>query len=464
MVVNSRSRLTSVLTLWGALFLVIATTPTSRAQGQDPAPQGAPPPSQDSKNGSDSSAKDSDSAANSGLSSTPAVNAIGTASLLGMPNGALRWGSFYVSDVSFIQSYDHANYVGPSTGSNFTGASATTNTSLFQTDLVFNHLSRYGQIALQYQPRLAVTNGNVYPDYSNQNIAFNLIVTHGARWYVELHDRLSYFSSQNLYGSTFGDVSSETGTTVQNNFIDGPGSLLSEIAGLTVGYRWTPRTTISFSPSYTYVRSTGSLLGKTSSDLYTGSVAVNHQLSPRQTIGAFFSGQYIKLLGQQGSTQIYSMGLNYSRQMGRSWFISASFAGVNTPGTSTVHPWTYTGTASIARTFRQFSVGLVYSRQLAQGYVTSEFADREDGYFTWRITESLRWRTSIDAQREARVSSPIAAYYGANELNWRMASRVSGFVNYGYRLQNGDASQVLRGHRSFVSGGIVWSSSRLEPY
>lgn len=469
--IRVRSQLRVVLTISGALFLILAAGQCSLAHSQDPGTSGqtsssqdAKPASQDTKSSPDTSTVDPGASANPTLTSTPNVTALGTASTLGLPSGALRWGNFYVSDASFIQSYDHANYVGPGTTSNFTGASATTNTSLFQTDLVFNRLTHYGQFAVQYQPRLAITNGTVYPDYSNQNVGFDVVLTQNARWSVNFHDRFSYFSSQNLYGSSFGDVSSETGTTVQNNFIDGPGSLLSEIAGMSVSYKITPRTTVSFAPSYTYFRTTGSLLGKTSSDLYSGNASLNYQLSPRQTVGVVISGQYLKLLGLPGSTQIYSVGLTYSRQMGTNWFITASFSGTNTPGASTVQPWTYTGTASVARNFQRFSTGLAYSRELAQGYVTSEFADREDAFLAWRVTDSIRWRIAVDAQREARASKPISAYYGNSGFEFRIAVRVTGFVNYGYRLQNGDASQVLTGHRSFVSGGLTWSANPAEPY
>ena len=471
MAARVRTPLRAALVLSGALCLMIVAEPCSRAQSQDPGTagqaspsQGATPSAQDSKSSTDTSTQGSGSAANPTLASTPNVTALGTASTLGLPSGALRWGSFYVSDASFIQSYDHANYVGPGAPSNFTGASATTITSLFQTDLVFNRLTHYGQFAVQYQPRLAITNGTVYPDYSNQNVGFDLVLTQNARWSVNFHDRFSYFSSQNLYGSSFGDVSSQTGTTVQNNFIDGPGSLLSDIAGMNIAYKLTPRTTLSFSPSYTYFRTTGSLLGKTSSDLYSGNASLNYQLSPRQTVGVVISGQYLHLLGVAGSTQIYSVGLSYSRQMGANWFITTSFSGTDTPGASTVQPWTYTGTASVARNFQKFSTGLVYSRELAQGYVTSEFADREDAFLAWRITDSIRCRLAVDAQREARASKPISAYYGNGEFDFRIAVRVTGFVNYGYRLQNGDASQVLTGHRSFVSGGLTWTANPAEPY
>jgi hypothetical protein len=459
------------LALGATLWIMVALAPPADAQSEDKGALGSNPvtqvpavSSQDSKNGAASSSKDSSEPSDSGSSSPSAVTALGTASPLGLPSGSLRWGDFFVRDVSYTEIYDHTNYFAKSSATTFSGAGFSNVTNLFQTTLAFNHLSRQNQIAAQYQPRLAIINGKVYPDYSNQNASFDMIVNQGPRWSVNFRDTFTYFSSQNLYATFYTDANTQTGTTIQKNFLDGPGSLLSESATLSFSYRWSPRTTLYFAPNFNYTRTTGSQLGTLISRNYGGLVAIGFQLSPRQTIGAFFNSQYVVISGFRGNTRIYSMGLSYSRQMGPAWVVSGSAAGTRAPGSLNTFPWTFTGTASLTRRFQRGSAGVAYSRDLAMGYVTNHFADRIDAVTNWQLMRDLQWSVSGGYQRESSVSNPISAYYTVSQFDFRLAPRVNAFVNYGYRLQNGDAVRVLMGHRNFVSAGIRWECSPAGAY
>jgi hypothetical protein len=450
--------------------MTVALAFPADTRGQDPGTEGSKPgaqspstSSQDARKSGDASSKDPNEAVDSTAPASSTVNAIGTASPLGTPNGYLRWGDFFVRDVSFTQIYDHSNYFAQSLPT-FSGRGVSNSTSLFQTTFVFNHVSRNNQIAVQYQPRLAIINGSVYPDYSNQNANLDWSVTQNARWSVNFHDSLSYFSSQNLYALTYADANPQTGAAIQNNFLNGPGAFLDENASITFSYRWTPRTTLSFAPRFAYMFSTGSARGTLTSKDYGGDVALNYQLSPRQTIGAFFNTQYVVITGFNGNSEIYSMGLSYSRQMGPAWMVSATGAATSAPGSSTTHPWTFSGNASLTRAFRGGSAGIVYTRDLAMGYVTNHFADRIDAVAKWQLASSIMWSASGGYQRESGVAAPISAYYTTTEFDVRLAPRVTVFANYGYRLQNGNANSVLNGHGNFVSGGIRWASSPSGTY
>jgi hypothetical protein len=92
------------------------------------------------------------------------------------------------------------------------------------------------------------------------------------------------------------------------------------------------------------------------------------------------------------------------------------------------------------------------------GYVTNNFADRADGFFAWQLARAIRWRTAVGAQRESGLADPIAAYYSTSQLEFRLTPRVSTFTSYGYRMQEGNSTEVLKGHRNFVSAGIRWYS------
>jgi hypothetical protein len=455
-------KLRSLILALGAivwLTSVLAAPTGAQSQGSAPATQDSTTSSQDSKNANHSWSQDSNASTDSSDSAASTVNIPGSMTPLGTPNGSLRWGNFFVRDVSFTQIYDRANYARATQSSGSLGSAFSTNASLFQTDLAFDRLTRLGEVALQYQPRLAIVNGNVYPDYSNQNVSFNLLLNRSPRLSFEFRDTFSYFSSQNIYALTYVDANTRTGQTIQNNFIDGPGSFLSELANLKISYRFSPRTTLSLGPSFNYVRTARTRLGTLISRDYGGSVALGYQLSARQIVGVFFNNQYIQISGYQGNTQIYSTGVSYSRQMGPNWSIAASFAGTRNPATGVSSPWTYTGSASATRGFRRSSIGLVYARDLASGYVTNHIADRIDGFLRWQLLRALQWQVNLGDQREAALSHPISAYYGVSEFDLQLTPRISTYVNYGYRTQSGDALRVLTGHRNFVSAGIRWNSS-----
>jgi hypothetical protein len=455
---------TMILVVISCLILILANTAAAKWQEPvpstpDPTAKSATSTPQDSKNAGDSSSQ-SISDSGFGVAAPAGATVLGGASRLVGSSGTLRWGDFFVRDVSFTQIHDHSNYSNLGGATRASAASFSDDTSLFQTDLAYNHLTHYGQIALQYQPRLAIVNGSVYPDYSNQNVSFDMLLNPIQRWSYNIHDIFTYFSSQNLYAENYVDADTQTGRAIQNNFLDGSGSLLNEGVSLTASYKWSPRTTIGFSPTYNYLRSTGSLTGTLSSSIYGGAVSVGYALSARQTIGVFFNSQYISIIGPQGNTQVYSTGLSYSRQMGPSFLVSARFGATRNPayGHNTGSPWTYTGSASVTRGFHYVSLGLVYTRDLAMGYVTNNFADRADGFFAWQLARAIRWRTAVGAQRESGLADPIAAYYSTSQLEFRLTPRVSTFTSYGYRMQEGNSTEVLKGHRNFVSAGIRWYS------
>jgi hypothetical protein len=457
---------------WG-LFLWAATAPIfPAAQAQTSAPPTEDPTAQntgisspqDPKNPADPPSIDVPGDRDTGLATPSVITVLGGASPLVGSSGTLRWGDLFVRDISFTQIYDHSVYTNIATTPTMVDSSFSDNTSLFQVDVAYNHMTRYGQIALQYRPGLAIVNGSVYPNYSNQNVAFDMVFNQNSRWSYYVHNIFTYLSSQNLYAESYVDANTQTGRAIQNNFLDASGSLLNEGASLIASYKWSPRTSINFTPTYNYLRTTGSQTGTLRSSIYGGAVNVGYQLSPRQTIGAFFNTQYISIVAVQGNTQVYTAGLSYSRVMGPSFVIAGHIGAARNPayGHQNGSPWTFTGSASLTRGFQYVSLGIVYSRDLAMGYVTNNFADRADGFFAWQIAHPLKWRTSVGAQRESGLTNPIAAYYAINGLDLLLAPRVSTFASYGYRLQSGNSDQILKGHRNFFSVGIRWDSSPAE--
>jgi hypothetical protein len=458
-----------MLALNVTLSLGVTLTQFTRAQdpGSTGAPQSGNPENKDGQSSSqpnnkdpkDSSQKNSDAGTDTSATSTP-ISVLGGATPLSGATGPLRWGDFFVRAVSFTELYDQVDYVGLTAPNKFSR-----NASLFQADLAFDHLTRHGHFALQYTPRVAVVEGQVYADYSNQNVALNLLYDLSPRWMMDVHDRVVYLSTQDVFSTFYVDANTQSGTTIQNNFLDGPGSLLNETAAVAFHYRWSPRTSISFEPSFSYLRTTGFQSPTLSSHVYSGAASLSYQLTPRSTLGVFFHTDQVELSGIEGRTQIYSSGLSYSRQIGEFWRVSGSFGALRNPASGTISPWTFDASGSLTRGFRRGSLGVVYNRDLAQGYVTNNYADRVDGFVSWGVTRVLQWRSSVGYQRESSVNNPITAKYTVNGFQLHLAPRVTLFADYTYRVQDGNVAQILSGHRNFLSGGIRWTAApEMEPY
>jgi hypothetical protein len=391
---------------------------------------------------------------------TPPIRKIGSASLLDSAS-ILRWGDLYVGSADYSQVY--------STIDPRTGAAIANNASLFRTHLFYDHQFQKARLALQYQPRLMIIDGNVIADLVNQDISLDSYVRLSSRWILGFGNRFTYYGSKDAFAEDFLDANSVTATTIQNNSLQGSGTWLSNSVGGSLNYLWSPRTKISISPSYTYSHSSTSINDtqtasvsneSISSNGYGVRTSVTYDWTASRSIGAYYYFQYITSPTAFSSTAYHEMGASISQRFTPTFAVSGS-AGATTAAYSSGREWDSAFSLSAIKSFGLSNVSLAYSRgQTLTGYVTNHLGERVDASAvrSW----SRRFQTNVGAGYEREITHPIGlwAKYAHVNVSYRLTAQMSIFSSFVHLWQNSSDPQLFTGGSNFVVVGIGWSPMR----
>src|SRR4029077_805939 len=149
----------------------------------------------------------------------------------------------------------------------------------------------------QYQPSMAIAEGQVVGNFSNQNTSLDWLIYTRPRWNVKFSDGFRYYYTQQSIGFSYLDVNTVTSGLVANGFLDGPNRWFSDTASVSIGHALSRRASIAITPNYTYSES-GTSANLSRGVSYGGSVSWTYRLSERQTIGIDYSGQLLHAVGQ----------------------------------------------------------------------------------------------------------------------------------------------------------------------
>jgi hypothetical protein len=440
--------------------LAMAQQPPS--PGQDPAAQGTQP---DSKNqdqldqerqglasSSPANAIEYSSAAppTAGARNVPVIRAMGSASPL-EAFSRLRWGSLYLGTAEFVQVYSTVAAAGdqPSTASNI---------SLLRSLVYFDRQLRRGRLALQYQPRVMVVNGRVVNDFLNQNLGFDTYYVLSPRWVMGLGERFYYYDRKNVFGDSFLDSDSVSGTVVQNSFLEGPGSWLSSSTGASFSYLMSARTRISIDPSFTFSRSSrGNLEPGASSRSYNLHNVVTYDRSARQTIGAYYNFQLLTSNGSFQRTIYQAFGGSLVQRVTPTLSVNGSI-GLATSDFRANRHWSTAMTLGAVKAFSKSHVGLAYYRgQTVSGYVSNHLGERVDVQYVTRLTERFQTGFWIGYLRELDNPNAVWGRYMSTRFTYRLAPEVRVVATYVYKWQNGSTPEIFTGRNHFFEFGISWS-------
>jgi hypothetical protein len=448
----------------GALTLVGMFSTSAVASPQNPTPQA-------SDQGGQAGGGTPDNPQNGPIGQTPVpaataggiVRALGTANPLGDQGGPLSWGP-----VS-IRSADVQEFYGVTQpDSNVAGAPPSTSqtVTLLSTNIAFaRQVSRY-QIALQYEPSLFITNGTASYD-ANQQTGLDILFQLAPRWTLGVADHFTYYASQRPFAGFALDTDYATGGVVQNNYLQGPGSVLNNGFDAALNYLWSPTTTLSFGPSFGYQRSTGSLSGsgQTVSGLYEGGKTVfTHYLSATSTIGASYFAQYVtfnnttKAAGPQGGTLLQDVLADYTRGLSTNWRMKVGFGLAANSGNAGGNSLAVD--AGIARLMRRgdFTVSYGQGHQF-NGFVTGQVTSRIDAvqHFFW----TQRFSTSSSVSYFTTTGAPpkTSGFFVAEQFSYRFAPHVSVFGQGAYVRQDGDNVFIISGRRYLGSVGVRWDAA-----
>lgn len=402
--------------------------------------------------------------ANVSVGTPPVVRELGTATPLPRRSGRFRWGGLSLGSFDFTQVFDRVS-------ANATNTSLVGNrdsyASILQASIIYDRQFRRSRLAVQYQPRVAVVDGQVLKDFYNHRADFDLHYLISRNWSVNIRDEFQFVGNRDFYVGSYFSVDATTGNFLQDFFLSGPSQLLSNRASVGFNYTLSRRTHLSFTPGFTYVHS--SPRGPFTSSqvrVYGMTTDLEHALSGRTSVGLFYNMEYSQFLGGFRDTFRQSFGGTFARLLGRGWhlrgFIAAS---TSTFFTQQPQQLTATGSISLVRAFRRSSLALTAARGYSfAGLVSDRYYDRGDVIYTRQLTRRTTIGVGTGFFREVDSPRRVRGEYAFGRFSYRLFSDLSWFASYAYRSQVGNGSQVSSGTRNSVLTGIMWRPGFREPY
>ena len=428
---------------------------------QTPAPQGA---------SKDADKKDAEPASPFGLAWTESyIRQIGTSGVLAGNREGIGWGSLYIPSAEVNGIVDR--FQGTST---IPGASLTA--AVLRTTIVYDHSIGTSRLALQYKPSMAIAEGQVVGNYSNQNTSLDLLLYTRPRWNVKFGDSFRYYYTQQSLGLPYLDVNFATAGFAVNSFLDGAGRWLSNSSNMTIAYALSRRASISVTPNYTYSESgTGVNLSRGVS--YGGTARWNYRTSERQTVGLEYTGQLLHESGRGTSTFtigssdtiFHTISGTADRQLSATLFVGGS-AGLTTSRiayslSQTSREWSFYGRFGLVKQLGRSSVGLNYSRgdTLSYGLISNQYADRIDLTLQSQLGIRLYWSASAGYLRQLG-SGGFSGKYATGDLQFLLAPRAGLFAVFDYyrKYQSTNVNNLFTGNRDIYIFGVRWEPGRVR--
>src|SRR5882762_4988094 len=317
-----RNHLPANIWLIFSLLLAISLIPNfglAQDAGQDAGKQ-QPPPQDASKEGN----KSAEPASPYGLAWADSyIRQIGSSGLLAGNRVGIGWGSLYIPSAAVTGIVDQ--YEGTSTTPGTSYASA-----VLQGTVVYDHRLGSSRIALQYQPSMAIAQGQVVGNFSNQNTSLDWLIYTRPRWNIRFSDGFRYYYTQQSIGLSYLDVNPVTSGVATNNFLDGPSRWLSNNAYMSVAYALSRRSSIAITPNFSFSEA-GAGANLTRGSSYGGSASWNYRMSERQTVGIQYTGQLLHeaglgtwATGAPTDTMVHTIAGTARRQLSASLFARGS--------------------------------------------------------------------------------------------------------------------------------------------
>jgi len=391
---------------------------------------------------------------------------IGTSGLLAGHRQGIGWGSLYIPAAGVTGFVDRFEGTNTTPGTTFTA-------TVIQATLVYDHKIGNGRLALQYAPSMAIAEGRVVSNFSNQNSNFDFLIYSRPRWNVRFRDQFSYYYTQQSFGFPYFDANPETSRTLTNNFLDGPHRWLSNNAYLSVGHALSARSSISFSPNYTYSESGGS--GSVTRGVsYSGTANWSYRTSERQTVGLLYTGQLIREttpvapVGQSGTTSdtvFHTIAGTTERQLTATLIAHGSLGITTSALPNKQRQWYAYGTFGMVKQLgRSSSAALNYSRgdSLSSGLISNQYSDRVDLTFQNQLIKRLDWGGGGGYLRQVQ-SGGFSGWYALANVHFLLAPRAGLFAtfDFSHKNQSGSANNLFNGNRDIFSFGIRWEPGRV---
>ena len=375
----------------------------------------------------------------------------------------LHLGPVYVGSISaFFLAADNLQF----SQTNNTTTSGTDYVGVIRADVNYDKLTRYGRITVQYLPEIAIVDGTVQNDFSNQSAAFTTSRQLSPRWSLVAQDTFSYVNGHIIYGGTNLDVNSVTGTGVQNPFLQSSQRWLTNSTSASFGYRWSSRDQISFAPNFTYQHSDLSTLPQ---DTKSFGMSVNwtHALSPTKSVGLYSQTSYTQFAASStpGATNfpntVYeSFGASFSDRLSETLVFNIS-GGLSTEIGQNKPYWTATGGLTLRKELHNSSIAVDGMRMTTTGpFLTNGYTDRVDATYSRQLGRRWQGSAGVAYQQQSYSGGNISGTYVTCQVSYHLSRSLNWYASFAERWQN--QNQVLLGAAGNAPGksvttGITWS-------
>jgi len=346
-----------------------------------------------------------------------------------------------------------------------TQPSADITLNILRTSLVFDHYF-YGKqrVVLQYEPQLATLNGKIAGNAGFDNaLVLGTTFQTTPRLTMTLKDAFADVHSRQLYPPGYLAVDEQAGNLIQNNFLQNAGSYLSNEVAVVVSYLLGPRTTLTDSPDYKYIKTTNDqqVIYLANGHQIANTVALTHALTERQSIGGIYTLEVLRqngAAGMPGNSYFHTAGLFYANRLSASWWVRGQF-GVNAaryPGTI---PSTnaFAGTLSVVKTFTSATFSLGYTRgRVDNNFLTTHIGDLVQVAYSQHLTKRLAWNSGLGYYRETGADPRNMGNTAGTELEFEILRNVFLEGNYAHLFQRSSSPQLLSGTRNTVILAMKW--------
>jgi hypothetical protein len=378
---------------------------------------------------------------------------LGGGGLLGAEQSPLRLGPLYVGTIDAFGAYDRFT---PSTG---VTPDQSQSGAVVLSDIIFDVSKRKSRVTVQWEPQVSILQGVTRGDVQNVSASLQTTLQLSERLGVTLSDNFSNLSSRLLYGDIFftsGTV--QIPAAQQNNFLDAPGHSLSEVARANFGYRLSQLTTFNVVPSFSYYHTNSNSTQLDSSASYASEFSLNHVLTPRTTIGLGYTISAVKIKTIPDFTLYQTVTGTYVHLFTPSLSFTGS-AGLSTyVGGGAPRTWTFSGSASLQKSFKTSYVSVAFIRGLSLAdYTTYAYTDRLDAQAGVQVNQRLNMRVGGGFQREARDNG-FQGRYAEAVASFRLAQTLTLYGRYTYTFQTGDQQYLITGSRNLYVLGLRWDA------
>jgi len=386
-----------------------------------------------------------------------AIPWVGTAS-------PLRWGGFSITGFTLAQIRDDFQPIGDVPSDNL-------NLTIVRTGIAFDKWWHKQHLVFEYDPQLAVLNGHIASNAGLDNsLSLGTVFAISPRFSIIVTNVLTQMHSRSLYPADFLAADQTAGNVVQGAFLQNNGSYLMDQTTAAFNYRYSERLLVTFSPTYQYVTETDKLSqGNYIADGQTagGSAALTYSLTPRQSIGPFYSVQFLAANNVPGAANSYfhTLALFYSYQVSKNWWLRTQVGSViAVHGAGIPDQTSVAADVALVRKFAHSFIAVDYGRgKVDQNFITPAIGERGDLGYTLNATRRITWTNGGGYYREIGADPRTKGNYASTKMTYALPHNFGMFATYTHTFQNSSTPQLLSGTRNSYFGGLSWAPPQLMP-